>query len=58
MNQEKETREHEALRILKDHFNSKNRYPLEEKIRIAQLIIDDGLKEDKQDFSKQKKLEF
>lgn len=51
-------RERVALIQLKNHFNSKNYYPAEEKIEVAKMIIEDGLKQDTIDYRKQLNLEF
>lgn len=40
-----DNRERTALILLRNHFNSTNKYPLEEKIQIAKMIIEDGLGE-------------
>ena len=41
------TRERLCLIQLRDHFNSKNTYPPEEKIEVAKMIINDGLSKPK-----------
>lgn len=52
------SREHVALIQLRNHFNSANVYPAQEKIEVANMIIDCALDKDKVDYSKQLRLEF
>lgn len=52
------SREHLALILLRNHFNSANVYPAQEKIDVGMQIINSALDRDKPDYSKQLRLEF
>lgn len=52
------SREYLALTLLRNHFNSANVYPAQEKIDVGMQIINSALDRDKPDYSKQMRLEF